>query len=97
MFEIVFTTESIEDMRLLRKHERKLVMEEIEKQLSYQPTQETRNRKKLRPNEVAEWELRVEKFRVFYDIDKLKKFVKVEAVGYKKGSRLFIHQKEYPL
>jgi mRNA-degrading endonuclease RelE of RelBE toxin-antitoxin system len=54
MFKIEFTPEAIEDMRLLKKRGRKQVIEEIEKQLNYQPTQETRNRKRLRPNEVAE-------------------------------------------
>jgi len=97
MFNIKFTPEAIEDIRLLRKRERKQAIEGIETQLKYQPAQETRNRKRLRPNEVAEWELRVDKFRVFYDVDEENKFVKVEAVGYKKGSKLFIHGGEYKL
>ncbi|HEX9665030.1 MAG TPA: type II toxin-antitoxin system RelE/ParE family toxin [Thermodesulfobacteriota bacterium] len=97
MFKIEFTPEAIEDMRLLKKRGRKQVIEEIEKQLNYQPTQETRNRKRLRPNEVAEWELRVGKFRVFYDVNDVTRFVKVEAVGYKKGSKLFIHGEEYKI
>jgi len=42
-------------------------------------------------------ELRVGKFRVFYDVDMENKFVKVEAVGFKKGSKLFIHGEEYKL
>lgn len=56
MFNIKFTPEAIEDIRLLRKRERKQAIEGIETQLKYQPAQETRNRKRLRPNEVAEWE-----------------------------------------
>jgi mRNA-degrading endonuclease RelE of RelBE toxin-antitoxin system len=63
----------------------------------HQPTQETRNRKKLRPNQIAEWELRVDKFRIFYDLDEAREVVKIEAVGYKKGSCLFIHGEEYSL
>lgn len=97
MFKIEFTPEAIEDMRLLRKYERTRVIEEIENQLIYQPAQETRNRKRLRPNELAEWELRIDKFRVFYDIDEEDTVVKIEAVGYKEGNRLFIHGEEYQL
>ncbi len=97
MFKVEFTPEAVEDMRLLRKYERIRVIEEIENQLVHQPAQETRNRKRLRPNKVAEWELRADKFRIFYDIDKENKVVKIEAVGYKKGSRLFIHGEEYRL
>ena len=68
MFRIEFTPEAIEDMRLFRKTDRKRIIDEIEKQLKHQPMEETRNRKRLRPNELAEWELRIDKFRVFYDI-----------------------------
>ena len=42
-------------------------------------------------NPVAEWELRVDKFRIFYDLEEAGKVVEIEAVGHKKGSRLFIH------
>lgn len=84
-------------MHHFRKREQTRIIEGIENQLTHQPTQETRNRKKLRPNRVAEWELRVDKFRIFYDLDEAGKVVKIEAVGYKKGSRLFIHGEEYSL
>ena len=56
-----------------------------------------RNRKRLRPNELAEWEVRIGDFRVFYDVDQENKLIKIEAVGYKKGSQLFIRGKEYKL
>lgn len=84
-------------MRHFRKREQTRIIEGIENQLTHQPTQETRNRKKLRPNRVAEWELRVDKFRIFYDLDETGKVVKIEAIGYKKGSHLFIHGEEYSL
>jgi len=34
---------------------------------------------------------------VFYDVDQENKLVKIEAVGYKKGSQLFIRDREYKL
>jgi hypothetical protein len=34
---------------------------------------------------------------VFYDIDTQNAVVKVEAVGYKEGSKLFVHGEEYEL
>jgi hypothetical protein len=37
------------------------------------------------------------KFRVFYDVSKDEGVVKIEAVGYKDGSVLFIHGEEYQL
>ena len=56
----------------------------IQKQLSYQPFEETRNRKRMRPNPVAPWELRLGALRVYYDLDESgAKKVLVRAVGVK--------------
>jgi mRNA-degrading endonuclease RelE of RelBE toxin-antitoxin system len=97
MFEIEFTPEAIDDLKSFRKSEQQSVFDQINEQLFYEPMADTRNRKKLRPNDVAEYELRVGRFRVFYDVDEQAKTVKIEAVGYKEGSRLFIHGREYSL
>jgi mRNA-degrading endonuclease RelE of RelBE toxin-antitoxin system len=56
MYGIEVTPEAIGDLRMLRKRERQIVIREVEEQLRYEPTQETRNRKRLRPNQLAEWE-----------------------------------------
>jgi len=76
MFRIELTPEALEDIGLFRKYERSRIFEAIEKQLKHQPAHETRNRKKLRPNKIAEWELRVDNFRIFYDIYQNEKTVK---------------------
>ena len=65
-------------------------MDSIDAQLRYEPTVETRNRKELRPNEVASWELRIGRFRVFYDVDEKDRNVSIEAIGFKIGHELFI-------
>jgi len=96
-FQIEFTPDAVDDVRSFRKHEQRQIIEAVERQLAHLPIEETRNRKKLRPNELAEWELRIGKFRVFYDVDTGAKRVKIEAVGWKKGSRLFIRKREYEL
>lgn len=59
-------------------------------QLAQRPTVETRNRKRLRPNEIAEWELRLGQLRVFYSVDQHALIVRIEAVGLKVGNLLFI-------
>ena len=84
-------------MRSLRKFERRHIIDEIEEQLQHQPAVETRNRKRLHPNDLAEWELRVGKFRVFYDVSEAELRVKIEAVAYKRGSVLIVHGEEYEL
>ena len=72
-------------------------MKEIESSLNYEPNRETRNNKRLRPNQLAEWELRADRFRVFYDIDAENRAVKIEAVGHKRGNRLFLRGEEFEL
>ena len=97
MSQITFTPDAIEDLRWFKKAERTQIIAEIEAQLSHEPASETRNRKRLRPNELAEWELRAGRFRVFFDIDSENRLIAVEAVGYKRGSCLFIRGEEYVL
>lgn len=50
MFQIEFTPEAVNDLRGLRKYDQKVVVSAIELQLRDRPNQETRNRKRLRPN-----------------------------------------------
>jgi mRNA-degrading endonuclease RelE of RelBE toxin-antitoxin system len=65
MFEIEYTSEAIDDLKSFRKSEQRSIFDQITEQLSYEPMTDTRNRKKLRPNDVSEYELRISKFRVF--------------------------------
>lgn len=97
MYEIEYTPEAREDLNSFRKFEQKRILDEIDAHLQYEPNVETRDRKKLRPNDVAEWELRIDNVRVFYDVHKAVKIVKIEAIGYKRGNKLFIHGEEYDL
>ena len=97
MLQIEFTPEAVEDLRLLRKYDQNIVVSEIEAQLQYDANRETRNRKRLRPNQLAEWEMRVGLFRVFYDVDSAQTVVRIVGVGEKRGSKLFIHGEEYQL
>ena len=90
MYEIEFTPEANEDLKLFRKFEQKQILDETEHQLKYEPNVRTRNRKEMDPNEVAGWELRIGKFRVFYNVDEETRMVSVEAVGFKVGNMLFI-------
>ena len=97
MLQIEFTQDAIADMRSLQKHDQQQIVGAVERQLRFQAIQETRNRKRLRPNRLAELELRVGDFRVFYDVDAGGGLVKVEAVGRKVGNKLFVHGEEYEL
>ena len=70
----------------------------VETQLANEPLIETRNRKPLRPNPVAPWELRVSEMRVFYDVSEgPPQTVRVLAVGIKDRNILRIGGEEIQL
>jgi mRNA-degrading endonuclease RelE of RelBE toxin-antitoxin system len=66
MYEIKFTPDAAEDLRALRTSEQVEIMDGIYDNLQYEPTVETHNQFRMRENYVAEWGLRLGKFRVFY-------------------------------
>ena len=61
-----------------------IVLDAIYKQLSDQPLFESRNRKPMRPNPLAPWELRVGNLRVYYEVkEDPARVVHILAVGIK--------------
>lgn len=59
---------------------------------------ETRNRKPMRPNPIAPWELRSGTLRAYYDCrEEPEPVVTVLAVGVKKRNRVFIGGEEVEL
>ncbi len=97
MFTIDLSDDTLEELRQFQKRDSTIIFDEIERQLTYQPNVETRNRKPLHAHPLGEWELRIDKFRVFYNIDTENETVLVKAVGVKIGNKLFIRGKEFPL
>jgi len=47
----------------------------------------------MRPNDVAEWELRIGQYRVFYNVEQDVQIVSIEVIGFKVGSQLFVRGK----
>ena len=67
MFQIFYTGSALEDISSFRKHEQTTIFDRVDEQLIHQPDLVTRNRKRLRPNGTAEWELRIDDFRVLWE------------------------------
>lgn len=83
-YHIEYSPETEDHFRALTARQQMTVLDMVEKQLQYQPSVETRNRKPMRPNPLAPWELRIGNLRVYYDIkDKPEHVVYVRAVGIK--------------
>jgi len=84
-------SETEEHLRVLTAREQSTVLDSVEEQLEHQPTVETRNRKPMRPNPVAPWELRIGDHRVYYDVrDEPERIVYIRAVGIKERNRVRI-------
>ena len=77
------------DLDYFKRFEQKLIVDAFKRYLSNDADVESQHRKKLRPNPLAPRELRMGKYRVFYDLVDATT-VKVVAVGYKEHNDLFI-------
>ena len=78
-------------MRRLTTRQQTIVLDAVDRQLLNQPNVETRNRKPMRPNPVAPWELRIGNLRVYYEVnDDPEPTVVVLAVGIKDRDRVRI-------
>lgn len=90
-YRIEYSPETENHLRALTARQRSIVLDTVDEQLKYQPTEETRNRKPMRPNPVAPWELRIGSLRVYYDIEnEPEPTVFIRAVGIKERSRVRI-------
>ena len=85
------------DLSYYTVFERKIMVAAMRAQLTDSPAVETRNRKRLRDNSIARWELRSGHYPIFYEVDETARQVTVVAVGYKDHNRLFIRGQEVQL
>ena len=95
-YEIRFALSAKQHLRAFPVGKRAMIVSGVEIQLAHEPMVETRNRKRLRPNPIAPWELRLRDVRVFYDVDE-PGVVTVLAIGTKRGARLYIEGEEIEL
>ena len=94
-YRIQFTKSAEDHLAQLTARQQAIVLDAVRTQLRYEPLRDTRNRKQLRPNPFAPWELRVGLLRIFYEVDALElDLVNVLAIGIKKGNRLIVAGKE---
>jgi mRNA-degrading endonuclease RelE of RelBE toxin-antitoxin system len=94
-YRIRFTQLADDHFAQLTARQQAIVVDAVKVQLKNEPLQETRNRKQLRPNPLAPWELRVGFLRVFYEVDVLQSdLVNILAIGIKKGNKLIVSGKE---
>jgi mRNA interferase RelE/StbE len=95
-FSIRLTDSAVEDLDFFRKNERRTIADGIALFLTQDANVETRRRKPLRPNRLAQWELRLGDYREFYELEADDR-VKIVAVGHKEHNDLYIRGRKVEL
>ena len=97
MWQIVLSDAAVRQLKRIPKAGRSEIKDGIRKHLAESdPLQSTRNKFRLRrPSEHAEFELRLDPWRVFYRVAGGR--VEVVLIGEKKGDRLWIGGEEFVL
>jgi mRNA-degrading endonuclease RelE of RelBE toxin-antitoxin system len=95
-FKIKYSPAAEEHLRFLTARQQATVLNTVEKKLQHEPQRETKNRKPMRPNPLASWELRIGDLRVYYCVllDPAP-LVEILAVGIKDRNQIRIGGKEY--
>ncbi len=88
-YNIEFGQSASDDLNYYEKYDQKIIVKTILEYLKTDANIESRKRKHLRPNPIAPWELRVGKYRIFYEIAE-SQIVKILAVGHKEHNELFV-------
>jgi len=94
-FTLSYDQETKGQLRAIEAKYHSLIRAVIEEQLVFEPESEARNRKPLQQPAPfgATWELRFgpgNRFRVLYGIDHARRDVQIQAIGVKRGNRLFV-------
>jgi mRNA-degrading endonuclease RelE of RelBE toxin-antitoxin system len=92
-FRITITDDAEQHFLALPARDQRILQAAITSRLLHQPTTLTRAIKRLRPNSVAEYELRAGDLRVLYDVEAEE--VIVSVVGRKVGNKLIVAGEEF--
>ncbi len=94
-FHVTITDEADLQMRRLSAREQRILEAAVMTRLQDQPTIPTKAIRRLRPNPLAEFELRVGDLRVLYNVELEKSEVVLLIVGRKVGATLIVGGKEF--
>lgn len=97
-YRIEYDPRTEEHLRILSARDQATVLDMVPRQLADEPTVETRNRKRLRPNPLAGFRLRIGRLRVYYDVEEEPEpVVTIRAIGIKRRNHVLIGKEEIEL
>jgi mRNA-degrading endonuclease RelE of RelBE toxin-antitoxin system len=86
----------IDDLRALGRKQGRAVLKAATARLSSDPLATTRQLKSLRPNPVAQRELRLfGRYRVLFTVDEAEMTVTIMIVGEKRGNSLYVQDERF--
>jgi len=91
-FDVVLVPSADGDLGYYRAYEQRIILSSIFAFLSVDANVESGRRRRLRSSSRAPWELRIGKFRAFYEVEGTG-LVRVLAIGHKEHNDLFIRGK----
>src|ERR1700741_3949164 len=94
---IVISAEVEWHLKSISKNQQVRALDALERHWVHQPDVETRNRKRLKDNPLATWELRVGEIRVYYNLLDAARRVEIVAIGEKIHNKIFIGGQERQL
>jgi mRNA-degrading endonuclease RelE of RelBE toxin-antitoxin system len=94
----MYSPEAVDHLAAFPKSSQRLVLDQVEQQLTHEPMVPTRKRKVLRPNPIGPWELRLGDLRIFYAVEERPVArVTIAAVGIKRHNELWIGKEKIDL
>ncbi len=89
-YEIVLKSPAIKDIDSIKKYYSTTILDSIETHLRYKPDMISKSRiKKLKGIQDADYRLRVDDYRIFYNIDKQKQTVYILRVLHKETHKFY--------
>ncbi|MFN3331557.1 MAG: type II toxin-antitoxin system RelE family toxin [Caldilinea sp.] len=92
MYRIEFSEAAERDLKWYSRREQNIILDGIKTNLRNEPTTVTLNRKPCRrePGQLADWELRIGVYRVYYNVDEVVQVVAIERIGDKPNNVVFL-------
>jgi mRNA-degrading endonuclease RelE of RelBE toxin-antitoxin system len=94
-FKLVYDKEALADLKELKSHEAFAILKAIQLHLTTQPAIATNNRKLLRPNPFFTWEMRIQPFRVFYQVEEASQEVRIQRIGCKVHNEVYLRGEKF--
>ncbi len=86
-----------DDLNYYSRYARNIIVKAIFAYLQTEATIPSRKKKRLRPNPIAPWELKIGEYRVFYEVEEENQIINILAIGHKEHNDLYVQGRRVDL